>query len=360
MATLQEPRKILQITPYYWPRIGGVEKHVQAISELLAAQGQQVTVITEQFDRTLPGEEIHNQVRILRFPTVSKSKRGQGIKKLLYKLSVFKQMFFYLRLMQQSDKIQMHDVAWWLLPLWPFFARKLYITFHGWEGIFPVPFKNKFQRQLFSSWAKGVIHVGAWIETFYGDQPNTVVYGGVIPPQPLVIKANEFGMKHAPYTFVFVGRLEKENEIPKYLELIKNLTTATFKPRVLWVGDGKYRHHCAKVGKVVGFKPDIAEYIQRGKIILASSYLAMLEAQSYGKIVAAFYSHPLKQAYLETYPGSKYAVLAGSVEQMKQKLQPYLVDSWENVSKKRNQIKNFAESQTWQQVVNEYLWLWQK
>ncbi|MBX0326317.1 glycosyltransferase family 4 protein [Oscillochloris sp. ZM17-4] len=38
--------KILQITPHYYPQRGGVERHVQSISEGLAAHGHEVAVLT--------------------------------------------------------------------------------------------------------------------------------------------------------------------------------------------------------------------------------------------------------------------------------------------------------------------------
>lgn len=60
--------RILQVTPGYYPIIGGVEKHAQALSERMACRGHEVTVVTMQ-PRTgrLPEHESHNGVRIRRF-----------------------------------------------------------------------------------------------------------------------------------------------------------------------------------------------------------------------------------------------------------------------------------------------------
>lgn len=355
------PKKIVHLTPYYWPHVGGVETHLAELNKVFTKKGNQITVITEQFDRALPRYEVHDGVEIYRFPTVSKAKRSKNIfYKVLYKLSVFKNMWGYNKHFHTANIIHCHDVLWWLLPFYPFVKSKMFVTFHGWEGIFPIPVKIKLQRRFYSTLARGVLHVGSWIKTFYGDTPNTVTYGAA--PQnipPLKIKRNEYGMKHAPYTFVFVGRLEEVNGIPKYIELIKQLTTTTYKPRVLWVGDGKYREHCKKVGKVIGFKNDISEYIQRGKIVLASSYLSIFEAQAHGKIVAAFYSHPLKEAYLKTFPGIKYMVVAEKVEQMKRKLEVPLYSDQATLYKKGKIIQEFSKTQTWEKVAEEYEWLWQ-
>ncbi len=71
--------RILHVIPRYWPYIGGSERWLQEISERLAADGHQVTVLTtnawdlEYFwdasKRSLPaGEEVHNGVIIRRLP----------------------------------------------------------------------------------------------------------------------------------------------------------------------------------------------------------------------------------------------------------------------------------------------------
>lgn len=66
--------KILQVTPGYYPVIGGVEKHVQALAERLAAAGHQVTVATMQAQGAqgsgAEADETHNGVAIHRFPAI--------------------------------------------------------------------------------------------------------------------------------------------------------------------------------------------------------------------------------------------------------------------------------------------------
>ena len=62
--------KILQVTPGYYPVIGGVERHVQALAERLAARGHEVTVATMQpRERRLDDESIRG-VTIRRFGAV--------------------------------------------------------------------------------------------------------------------------------------------------------------------------------------------------------------------------------------------------------------------------------------------------
>jgi glycogen synthase len=71
--------KILHVCPRYWPAVGGAERYVQELSERLAREGHDVTVYTtDAYDLELfwkPGfrrvpvrEDVHNGVRIRRFP----------------------------------------------------------------------------------------------------------------------------------------------------------------------------------------------------------------------------------------------------------------------------------------------------
>lgn len=58
--------KIVQITPQYTPNIGGVETHVESISERLAERGHEVVVLTADRGRDVPTTEYRNGVQIRR------------------------------------------------------------------------------------------------------------------------------------------------------------------------------------------------------------------------------------------------------------------------------------------------------
>ncbi len=59
--------KIAQVCPTYYPSLGGVESHVQAISERLVEKGFETDVLTTDSTGNLPKQETLNGVRILRF-----------------------------------------------------------------------------------------------------------------------------------------------------------------------------------------------------------------------------------------------------------------------------------------------------
>jgi glycosyltransferase involved in cell wall biosynthesis len=62
--------KILQITHRYAPDIGGIETHVQAISEQFVAQGHSVTVVAMSPGMRAAVETEENGVRIVRLPSI--------------------------------------------------------------------------------------------------------------------------------------------------------------------------------------------------------------------------------------------------------------------------------------------------
>ncbi len=67
------PLRLVHVSPFYWPAVGGAEAQIQALSERLAARGHHVTVITQkQMGLTgpvaagLPTNETINGVHVIR------------------------------------------------------------------------------------------------------------------------------------------------------------------------------------------------------------------------------------------------------------------------------------------------------
>ena len=58
--------RIVQVTPWYYPHLGGVESHVEALSRELAGRGHDVTIVTTRHDPSSPPEETVEGVRIVR------------------------------------------------------------------------------------------------------------------------------------------------------------------------------------------------------------------------------------------------------------------------------------------------------
>lgn len=346
--------KIVFLTPYYHPHIGGVETHVKEICDVLLQQGHQVTVITQQYDSNLPLEEKIDGIEIIRIPINS----NQYFTKLNHKLEIWIWMLRHNKLFQDSDVVHAHDVTWWLLPLSPLVASKLYTTFHGWEGDYPVRWQAKLQRFFYNKLSRGAIHVGNWIREFYWDKPSLVMEGGVSEVSKKKTRVKSKKVKKN-LQIVFLGRLEKENEINSYLGLIQELSNSKIKNKVTWVGDGAFREKCQQVGKVTGFISDkkLQTYLDQADLVFASSYLSILAAQASGKVVCAFYSHHLKRRYLETYSGAEHMITARDISQMKEQIVEILSNK-EKRSMLERKARSFAKDKSWQKVAEQYQQLW--
>ncbi len=68
--------KILIALTYYRPHTSGLTIYVERLAKALARQGHQVTVLTSQFDRALPREEVRDGVRVVRAPVVMRVSKG--------------------------------------------------------------------------------------------------------------------------------------------------------------------------------------------------------------------------------------------------------------------------------------------
>jgi glycosyltransferase involved in cell wall biosynthesis len=145
-------------------------------------------------------------------------------------------------------------VFWWLAPVYPQVKGKVFTTFHGWEGQYPVRWQAKLQRLLYNKLSRGVIHVGEWIQEFYWDRPHAVTYGGIsIPVSEGGVKSQALGPSPR-LRAVFIGRLVSENDVELYIELVKQLKQRGVDIQMQWVGDGPLSSRAAEEGEVVGWQ----------------------------------------------------------------------------------------------------------
>lgn len=328
----------------YAPHLGGVETHVAQISKQLVKNGDHVTILTTQSSPEMPLQELLDGVTVKRlpFPYINQ------------KLATWRWLWQQRALWQAADSIQVHDIFWWLYPFYPFISSKVFTTFHGWEGQYPIPLKNKLQRWLISKLSRATIHVGAWIQEFYWDKPNVVVYGGVTGNQ-----ATDAPKKQTQKTpiIIFVGRLVAENEITHYLELVKILKKVWPDLTVKWLGDGEYHLACSKAGTVIGMVKNPTHYLASANFVFANSYLSILDAQLQGKVVIGMYGNRLKARYLETFPGNRAMCIGGEPAVMAERM----IDIWHNsdtFKKMCNEAQQFAQTQSWEKVVTVYQKIW--
>jgi glycosyltransferase involved in cell wall biosynthesis len=340
---------VVHLSPYYAPHGGGVETHLQHLNRQLIDCGYRVSVITTQHDPALPLQEQLEAVTVYRLPVQS------TLSKLRYKIKIWTEITKLAQILWKADIIHVHDVYWWLVPLLPLLMQKTFITFHGWEGVFPVPWQNKLQRWLWAKLAIRSIHIGSYLQQFYWDKPDRIIYGALddrFISTPIV---------HRPLSrklrITYLGRLVAENEIEKYLQLVAELKPRQVEFELTWVGDGPFKAQCAKVGKTTGFVTDVLPYLDQADIVLATSYLSTMQAQVRGKLVCGLHSHPLKEATMTTFPTKDAMLISDSASTMAEMIMN-LRDNPELMKNYANRALGWARQQTWQKVADEYELLW--
>jgi glycosyltransferase involved in cell wall biosynthesis len=91
--------KILIVLTYYRPHISGLTIYAERLAKAFAVLGHDVTILTSQFEKSLPREEIIGGIRIIRAPVLFRLSKG-----------VIMPTFGWLasKLASQTDVIQLH------------------------------------------------------------------------------------------------------------------------------------------------------------------------------------------------------------------------------------------------------------
>lgn len=297
--------KIIFLTHYYHPHIGGVETHSSNVAKELIKKGHSVTVLTENHTGALKKWEMIDGVKVIRFryPHV----------KWLGLLTVWFNLWKLRKVIENSDIVHVHDVFVWYKPFVFLFKDKpVFTTFHGWEGIWPIPQKNIKLKKLAEKYSKGTIAVGRYIGKYYGIKATKVIYGSTNYQKDSVTK------NKIKDSVLYVGRLQKDTGLPLFL---KSLDENKFKV-VKFVGDGEMWKECDKYGTVLGFR-DATPFIAEAEYLVPGGYLTYIQGISQGCKILVYPDNPLK------------------------------VDYWKEI----RSVKSFP---TWGQIANEYLDLYNR
>lgn len=318
--------KILMLARRSWPQIGGVEKHIKEVVQILKKKGHRVRIIS--------GKDIN-------YPHV----------KFLGLLVIWLWMLRNIRIFRDADIVHAHDVAIWYLPLRIFLPKKpFYVTFHGWEGKFPIPLRYKVIRKISEKMAWGNICVGRYLEKWYGIKANYVIYGGI---DRKIKNANQNSK-----TILFLGRLQKDTGLLTCLKVFQLIKEKYPNMKILFLGDGALRKEAEKYGRVLGFQKNITPYLLKSRFVLTSGYLSMLEAMVARKLVFAIYDSQLKYDTLKMSPFFPHAVVTNNSQELVREIGYFL----KNPKKEQDIVAGahkWACQQTWDKVVNVYLRLWE-
>lgn len=240
---------ILFLAHHKWPRVGGVERHLK--------------FIISNFKSTNPDIEIK---------TISEEDIKPPRIKYFGLLYIWYWLFKNRELITRSNVVHIHDVFIWYLPfrfLFPF--KKVYITFHGWEGKWPIPLWNILNKRVANLLCSGSIAVGKYIERWYGIKSNYIIHGAVE-------KLPKTKFKKIKNTIVYLGRQDADTGINEFKNWLSGQET-------------KYKV------KYITNDPNPEKYLITAEYCVPSGYLSYLESLSYGCKIITFGNNPLKKDY---------------------------------------------------------------
>ncbi len=348
--------RILALVSVFLPHIGGVERHVYNVGRELTARDHQVTIITTQHRADLAEHEVMDGMDVWRM-SISGAEGNT-------RLAIWSWLWRHRDLIAEANVVHCHDsgtlIAWYLPFRFIYFAKPVYLTFHGFEE-FPLRRKTIWFRKLAERLAWGNICIGHYIGKWYGTKPSFVIYGGVDLP----IEASNQPVKSDA---IFVGRLEEDTGVLEYLDAMRIVKAKHgINLKLELCGDGALRAEIQR--RVIQSGLDVnlhgsvenpQDYLRRGRYAFVSGYLAILEAMINKRLVFAIYSNPLKRDYLLMMPGAEsMMVVAGSAEELAEKLAYY---RWhpEQTAWLIENAYQWAKEQTWAKVADTYLALYKR
>jgi len=338
-------KNLLIITPFYYPHLGGVEKHVFKTCKVFQKKGFALKVITQKHDSNLVTQEKISDLDIYRFnfPKIK-----------LFGLFVIWITFLqkYFSLFYQADVVHVHDVMIWCLPLRLLFPRKKFVlTIHGWEGIYPIPKKNIWLKNISAKLANKVICVGAYIGKHYGISCDQTIEGAIDQES----FSNLSTKKQKFQSVVYLGRLVSDTGLPLLLEAWKKLSAADKKNlKLIFIGDGELRTICKKYGTVLGWLSEnkVREQLEKSSACFASGYLSALEGLAAGCTVLVIAHNQLKKDYWQM---SKIGDKVQILEDSKQVVETLKLAKQFIKNNNFSQNLSWLKQRSWQKTAQLYL-----
>lgn len=337
--------KILFFARLFYPHIGGVEKHVFEISQLLLKKGYEVSVITEKFDDS-PEKEVYKGITIYRVAV--------GGEDWFKKFRVWQGVWKLSGVIRSADVVHCHDIFFWYLPFRLLFPKKhIYITFHGHEA-YPISQKSIAVRKIAEKLSWGSLLVSDSLKKWYKANPTFVIYGAVAvdkTKKPVAILAKK------KITISLVGRLDADRGVETYIAVLKELKKRKIDYTFTAYGDGPFRKELAKYGNTPGFVSDIEAKVKNTDIMFASSYLSIMEGLKSKKLLVATYENPLKRDCLLETPFTKYIIVSDDAKKIADRI-IYLKEHKKEKDALVTDAYKWVSQQTWEKMTNVYLKLW--
>ncbi|MCL4417277.1 MAG: glycosyltransferase family 4 protein [Actinobacteria bacterium] len=355
--------KVIFLSRFFYPHIGGVEKHVQNVGASLVKRGHEVTVITEK----LLGAHSANNHSISSSAKHPGKVNGMTVFQIhpgkddwFKKIRIWKELWKYKYILKQADIIHCHDVFFWYLPFrFVFPYKKVYITFHGYEGN-KIPGRRAIlSHKIAEKLSKGNICIGDFFKKWYGTNPTIISYGAVDTTPKLDSKTHNSSIKNVLY----IGRLEEEAGIMEYLRAVRILKDKGINLKLTILGDGSQMKKAQLFAEknrldVVfkGFVENVDEYVKKTDIVFVSRYLGILESLVNKKLVFAVYNNDIKKDYLETAKFKKYIYISSGYLSLASDIQHVILNK--DYDEKIKDGYSWAKKQSWEKLCDSYLRLW--
>lgn len=340
---------------YFYPHIGGVEKHVLKISQQLLAN-HTVTVITEQHDLSLPLVDYYRGITIYRLPYIVDSKEK--------KYRIWNYLFENKSIFKNADIIHIHDVFYWYFPfrfMYP--SKKVFMTFHGYEGNSLPSYKAILSHKIAEILTHGNICVGDYLSKWYHTKADIVTYGAVDTP-PKVTKHTKLISNSKEIRILYIGRLEKEAGIEAYLTLLFRLVKKNYKVRLTVLGNGSLRNWSEKYVRMhrlpvrfEGFVTDVEPYLPSHDVVFTSRFLGTMEALTYKRPVFCIYNNAIKRDCFEMAPFAKNIFLSDDIRVLENEFIQMLEDQ-DQTRQKIEKSYNLVKHETWKKMASQYERLW--
>lgn len=345
-------KKVLFLTHLYLPHPGGVEYHLQQLIKHLPSKEFEIILVAEQDDPLEKLSDTIEGIQIYRIPLPNHQ---------THKGTIWQWWWQHRSLLFSADIIHIHDVFFWTLPLYPwlkFKHKKIFITFHGYEGADNPNWRQMLWHQLAAKLTPGNICIGGFHQKWYGVKPTITSFGAVNPT--LVLKKKNLD---STIKIIFAGRLAEDTGIMIYLQGVKRLNQK-FQLELDVYGNGpdflKAQHYVEQHHLPVKFMGFVAHEVipwQKYHLAFVSRYLAILEAFQAQLPVVAVYDSQIKYDYLTQTPFVEWIKVVGSGKEVSQAVDEIIG----SVSSTDLQLaQQWASQQTWSKLSAQYQHLWRR
>ena len=276
--------------------IGGVQRHIEGLTEALKGMGY---IVDWQYPSLISTEDIE----------------------------------------KKYDAVISHDYVCYRYNL----KTPQIIVFHGWEGSWPLMENVVKRRREIAEKADAVVDIGSSIHKMYGSKQGHIIYGGY--DKELLKKKTHNNLK-----MLISSRIKKD--CPNYMAVeLANLLNVELE--VCGDGDGALREELEKNAKkgitFHGFVKNIEDYMADCSFLVFGGYLTMIEAMVLRKPCFAFYD-TVGRKYRITMLPEGVKVFAGDSAQ---KVYADFINA--DISEVIEKNYEWAVQQTWENIAVKYL-----